>query len=157
MHGKNRDKASINEMHALGLSVSYNRVQEMTSALCTLVANRAQEEGVLCPQNLRKGVFTVGAYDNIDHNPSSTTAQGSFHGTSISIFQMPTIQNSGESRSVLTTFPVLNQQKRNVPNLPDNYSVVKNIVLNTQPPTPSCSSNTAMHMFPSGMQVVFES
>jgi len=68
MHGKNRDKASINEMHALGLSVSYKRVQEMTSALCTLVANRAQEEGVLCPQNLRKGVFTVGAYDNIDHN-----------------------------------------------------------------------------------------
>ena len=31
----------------------------------------------------------MAAIDNIDHNPSSSTAQASFHGTSISIFQYP--------------------------------------------------------------------
>ena len=29
----------------------------------------------------RKGLFTVGALDNLDHNPSATTSQSSFHGT----------------------------------------------------------------------------
>ncbi|KAL5475256.1 hypothetical protein EMCRGX_G027332 [Ephydatia muelleri] len=38
-----------------------------------------EDEGLVCPPILRKGIFTVGAMDNIDHNPSSTSAQGSFH------------------------------------------------------------------------------
>ena len=33
----------------------------------------------------RKGLFTVGPLDNIDHNPSSTTAVGAFHGCGISL------------------------------------------------------------------------
>ena len=41
---------------------------------------------VVCPLQLRRGVFTTSAVDNIDHNPSSTSAQGSLHGTGISIF-----------------------------------------------------------------------
>ena len=31
-------------------------------------------------------LFTVGALDNLDHNPSSTTSQSSFHGTGIGMF-----------------------------------------------------------------------
>ena len=30
---------------------------------------------------MRKGLFTVGALDNLDHNPSSSTGKDSFHGT----------------------------------------------------------------------------
>ena len=36
---------------------------------------------VVCPPKLRQGLFTTGAVDNIDHNPSSATAKDSFHGT----------------------------------------------------------------------------
>eukprot|EP00795_Rhopilema_esculentum_P003929 gene3929-15255_t len=36
-------------------------------------------------------MFTSAAIDNIDHNPSSSTALSAFHGTSISIFQHPKI------------------------------------------------------------------
>ncbi len=47
----------------------------------------------LCAQfeveNLRGGLFTVGALDNCDHNPSSTTSHDSFHDTTISLFQFP--------------------------------------------------------------------
>ena len=47
----------------------------------------------MCPPRLRKQVFTPGALDNIDHNPSATTAKDSFHGTAVSVVQHPTIDN----------------------------------------------------------------
>lgn len=34
---------------------------------------RFKEEGIVSPVHLRKGLFTIGALDNLDHNPSSTT------------------------------------------------------------------------------------
>ena len=34
--------------------------------------------------------------DNIDHNPTATTATTYFHGTSISLFQYPTPDNKDE-------------------------------------------------------------
>ena len=45
--------------------------------------------GVIAPSCLCKGLFTVGAIDNLDHNPSSTTSTDSFRGTGISLFQFP--------------------------------------------------------------------
>ena len=42
---------------------------------------------LVCPSQLRHGLFTVGALDNLDHNPSSTTATDVFHGTGIRLFQ----------------------------------------------------------------------
>ena len=43
----------------------------------------------MVPTQLRHGLFTAGALDNLDHNPSSTTAKDSFHGTGISFFSTP--------------------------------------------------------------------
>ena len=43
-------------------------------------------------------VYTAGAVDNIDHNPSSQNAMASFHGTAISIMQFPTEQKPGNNR-----------------------------------------------------------
>ena len=43
-----------------------------------------------------------GALDNLDHNPSSTTSQSSFHGTGISMFQFPSQNKSGECRPPFT-------------------------------------------------------
>ena len=43
--------------------------------------------GLERPSQVRHGIFTVGALDNLDHNPSSTTANDAFHGTGISLFQ----------------------------------------------------------------------
>ena len=54
----------------------------------TAVANRVitiYEQGVVCPPSLRTGLFTTGNLDNIDHNPSFTSAQGAFHGTALSV------------------------------------------------------------------------
>ena len=36
------------------------------------------ESEVVCPSDLRKGLFVLGEVDNIDHDPSSISAQSSF-------------------------------------------------------------------------------
>lgn len=52
----------------------------------------------MCPPNLRLGLFTTAAVGNVDHNPSSTTAKDSFHGTKISLFQNSSADNPGTAR-----------------------------------------------------------
>ena len=76
-------------------------------------------EGVLCPPNLRKSLFTTSAYDNIDHNPSSTTAKESFHGTPIPVFQHPDSNNSGHNR---VQTPFSNSLPRQEIDLPAQYT-----------------------------------
>jgi hypothetical protein len=97
-HTQTRSKKIVNTLYRLGIGVSYDRVLEIESSLATAVCKRFEEEHLVCPANLRKDLVTVGALDNIDHNPSSTTAQGSFHGTGISIFQIPSHENNGTAR-----------------------------------------------------------
>ena len=68
---------------------------ELEDWIATAVCQRFEEDGVVVPACLRKGLFTVGALDNIDHNPSSTTAVNAFHGTGTSLFQFPTEADPG--------------------------------------------------------------
>lgn len=87
IHAKTRSRELIETVHRLGLSVSYDRVLSISSELGNAVCSLYHREQVVCPPNLRTGLFTTSAFDNIDHNPSSTTARDSFHGTGISMFQ----------------------------------------------------------------------
>ena len=71
-------------------------------------------------------LFTVGALDSIDHNPSSTTSVDSFHGTGISLFQFPSRDCPGESRQHLPIPPSGNKQS-----LPDYYACVPAVSMTT--------------------------
>ena len=73
-HAKTRSRELVDNLYDLGLSVSYDRVMSISTNLGNGVCRRFEEEKVVCPTNLRKGLFTIAAIDNIDHNPSSTTA-----------------------------------------------------------------------------------
>lgn len=128
-YGNTRSRTVIDEMHRRGISVSSNRVREVTSSLCHLTIDRAEEEGLLCPSNLLRGIFTSGAYDNVDHNPSSNTSVGSFHGTSISIFQTPSDEKPGEYRNFKTSFKCDGPKTLDVPHLPDNFTTIPNVFL----------------------------
>jgi len=101
IHTQTRSKKLVSNLHKLGISISYSRVIELENHLASAMCKRFQNEDLVCPSHLRNGLFTVGALDNIDHNPSSTIAQGSFHGTGISIFQFPTTTNVGIFRDPL--------------------------------------------------------
>ena len=103
IHSQTWQPNLVSNLHDLGISISYDHVLEIEKEAAYAMCEKYKTEGVLCPPppppppNLRK-TFTTSAYDNIDHNPNSTTAKESFHGTGISIFQHPNNNNSGHNR-----------------------------------------------------------
>ena len=111
----------------MGISVSYDRIMDIEDWITTFPCERFIEDGVVTPAYLRKGLFTVGALDNLDHNPSSTTSQTSFHGTGISLFQLTTKTKAGVSRPPITIPPSGNE----IHSLPDNYASVPAVAMNT--------------------------
>ena len=88
---------------------------------------------------MRGTVFTTAAVDNIDHNPSSTTAKESFHGTAISLFQHPSFTGEGVNRSlVIAEGSEKTSNRKIVINLPydfTNIPIVTSTITNlTIPP-----------------------
>ncbi len=73
-------------------------------------------------------LFTVGALDNLDHNPSSTTAKDAFHGTAMSLFQFYTESNGGQLQKIELFSPVEVAKY----NLPESYTAVPTVVLNKE-------------------------
>ena len=74
-HTQTRSKKMVNSLNELGISISYSRVLEIESQLSMAVCKRYTEDNLLCPPGLRHQLYTVGALDNIDHNPSPTTGE----------------------------------------------------------------------------------
>ena len=73
----------------------------------------------VCPTQLRFGIPTFCTIDNIDINPKSNTAKGSFHGTILSLLQTPRESRQGTVRPFATI------REENVHDkLPDNYAIV---------------------------------
>ena len=66
------------------------------------------------------------ALDNLDHNPSSTTSQSSFHGTFISIFQFPSPNKPGECRPPVTVPPFVSGKHVQ---LPEIYTTVPAVAM----------------------------
>ena len=87
-------------------------------------AQQYESEGVVCPLILRKNLFTTAAVDNLDHNPSSTTAQGAFHGTGISLFQNRETESDGIMRHKSEMQPDLHLRSKQIPPLPESYTTL---------------------------------
>ena len=133
VHARTRKRGLIDKMCELGLSIPYNRVLSISTDLGNSVCSRYEAEHVVCPTNLRLGLFTTSAVDNIDHNPTSATAQGSFHGTGISIFQHPSKNALGEEREI-PEIPHNHPKQNKLANLPEEYSSILPAVLHTKEP-----------------------
>ena len=130
LHSQTRSRDLIEKFHQLGLSISYDRVLEISTALGDNVCNQFEEDKIVkivCPQILRKEVFTTAAVDNIDHNPSSRTAKDSFHGTAISITQHLVDNSDGVKRQ----FPVIETTSNCsiLKKLPTSFSSIELFVL----------------------------
>ena len=95
--------------------------------MATAVSKRFKEDGRASPVCLKKGLFSDGALNNLDHNPSSTTATSSFRGTGISVFQFPTECHSGDGRPPITV-PPSHSDKHSIP---DSYAIVPPTELKT--------------------------
>ena len=115
VHVKTRKRELIDCLHKHGLSISYDRVLRISSSVAKGIIDRFEEDGVVCPPQLKSGIFTTGQVDNIDHNPSAITATGSFHGTAHSICQHPTEDNSGTDRDKIVLDGNMEKQIRPLP------------------------------------------
>lgn len=105
LHAKTRQRGVIEKLSSRGLCISYDRVQEIGKQLASEVCTQFERDGCVCPALMKGDLFTVGAVDNIDHNPSARNAMDSFHGTAISLMQFPTQDNPGTDREPITISP----------------------------------------------------
>ena len=88
LHAETRKRGLVDKL------ISYDRVLRLSAQMGNSVCQLYHIEQVVCPPTLRSNVFTTAAVDNIDHNPSATTAKNAFHGTGISVLQHPTCAGS---------------------------------------------------------------
>lgn len=107
------------------IKTSFYNCLSLKSLLVIVALNcRYEREGVVCPSQLRRGLFTTSAVDNIDHNTSATTSQTSFHGTAISLVQHPSTINKGIPRATDTFDPTTSSTTKTISHLPSSYSEV---------------------------------
>lgn len=128
IHGLTRGRNLIDTLFNLGLCISYDRVLGISTDVANAVCDRFERDGVVCPPVLRNGLFTTAGYDNIDHNPSSTTSRDSFHGTAISLIQHPTNDNLGTIREI-NVIDGSRRQDRKITSLPLQFTEVQPLVL----------------------------
>ena len=94
LHSATWKKKLVDRCCKLSLSISYNRVLQLSNKIANSVCNQYRAENLVCPPVLCEDLFTVAAADNIDHNLSSVTAQSSFHGTAVSLIQFSSSESS---------------------------------------------------------------
>ena len=137
LHAQTRKRELVDKMFNLGLSISNDRVLRLSAEMGNRVCQRFHVEQVVCPPMLKGGVFTSAAVDNLDHNPSATTANDSFHGTGISLLQHPVSADEGVQNAIVITG---NAGSRSVGNLPHFYTDVPPIACSVkQSPVPATS------------------
>ncbi len=67
--------------------ICYQLFLDISTTIGNHVCDHYHQSQVVYPPNFCEVLFTTAAMDNIDHNPSSTTATDALHGTGISLFQ----------------------------------------------------------------------
>ena len=132
MHTKIRKQALVESLYELGLSVSFDRVLDISIDVDTKICKFYDRLKTVCPPQLKQGAFTTSAVDNINHQASAMTAKNSFNGTSVSIFQhfsstdqttayepVMAPEEFSESISRSTNLP-----RKTLPKLPQSYTQV---------------------------------
>ena len=97
-----------------GMSVSYERINQLSQDLSSSVCVHFKKD-VVVPTGFYKSIFTTGSVD-IDYNPSSSTAKGSFHGIGISLIQHPDFDGLGQAMK-----PIDFSSGSTSDHLPDSY------------------------------------
>ena len=142
LHAETRKRGLVDKLFSLGLSISYDRVLRLSAQMGNSVCQLYRIEQVVCPPTLRSNVFTTAAVDNIDHNPSATTAKNSFHGTGISLVQHPTCAEEGVDRSIALTGS--DTGSKTVEPLPEYYTDVRPVASSVKGQTIPATSVTSL-------------
>ena len=115
LHVNDRQKGNINTFHALGMSVSYDRVMDVRKSFAKAVSKRWAEDGVVVPTNMKRRVFVTSAVDNLDES-----GHCEFHGTTMTLTSHSTHDNMGEDPPPLSLDP----HEGTPVQLPNDYGIV---------------------------------
>lgn len=96
---KTRNKDLVNKINQFGLGISYT--QQFATGLANCAVAHCAKSSVLYTQSLSRNVFTVAAFNNIDHNPTVTSSTSSFHRTSLLLFKAYIEYNTGIAQEAL--------------------------------------------------------
>eukprot|EP00733_Pompholyxophrys_punicea_P000084 Pompholyxophrys_punicea_v1_NODE_10_length_6905_cov_7.951686.p6 type:complete len:181 gc:universal NODE_10_length_6905_cov_7.951686:5893-5351(-) len=130
-----RSKDLITVLNSLGLSVTYYRIANVLDMLSDSLVTACIASDVVCPSNMSKNAFTVCGFDNVDHDPSSTSSMGSFHGTAIT-----TMQNCKKTRSMTHQKLVWPEKFLRISSVPDSYKIVPEVLVNGSAEVPASES-----------------
>ena len=139
VQAKTRSRDLVEALHNLGISISYDRVLAISTDLGNKVCWRCTDESAVCPSKLRLHLFKTATVGNIDHNPTSTIAQDSFHGTGISLFQHPFGENHGATRAPIDISHAVSSSKL-VCQLPEAYTEVAPVIAPAKHPQVSATT-----------------
>ena len=141
LYSETRSKTAIDDLHALGLGISYQRVLDITKNLYNSQRRQYERDGVSVSCVMRKNVFTILAKENIDLNVRSADAKLHYHGTSLSGLQYPNQENAGSM--LQRTFEYLPTVSKKLESLPKEYSEVLELPSNRKSDisAPVCTVN----------------
>ena len=123
---RTRSKDLVSTLYRVGLSVSYDYVLGLSADLGNTTISHFKIIKTVCPPKLNIGVFTTSALDNINHDRTATGAQGSFHGTGISLFQHSDTENHGTEQR---RFNFISRIGKKVTKLPESYTFVPGVTV----------------------------
>ena len=131
---RTRSKDLVSTLYRVGLSVSYDYVLGLSADLGNTAISHFKIIKTVCPPKLNIGVFTTSALDNINHDRTAKGAQGSFHGTGISLFQHSDTENHGTEQR---RFNFISRIGKKVTKLPESYTLVPGVtVTKSEVPVP---------------------
>ena len=119
IHNKTRKREWIDTLFEEGICVSYERVKQVGIDLANAEISRYHQEDIICPSNMRRGLFTTFGLDNIDKNLSSITSQECLHGTALSSTQHVSTVNEGE---IVTIRGPIESTRSHMKKLPASYT-----------------------------------
>lgn len=132
VHTKTRKRELVDRLYDLRLSISYDLVLTISTELGDKICHYYEMDKAVCPPELKGGLFTTAAVDNIDHNSNSTRGHDSFHGTGISLFQHPDNAFNGASRAFAHTHRDAAGTKKMSASLSETYANVPPVALPQQ-------------------------
>ena len=128
LHAHTRKRELVDGLYHLGMRISYDCVLRLSPQMGSSAYDQFYRDRVACPPKLRGNVFTTGAVDKIDHDPSSTTSKKYFHGTGISLLQHPTFIGKGVDRNIVIAVTSGDVGSKSVDYLPHFYSDVPHVI-----------------------------
>ena len=107
--------------------MSYDRILRITQGLAEASIEMFENDDAVLPGNMRQGIFTVGAKDNVDKDRSCIVTKSHYHGTSLSLFQFPSAANNGIERKYEKFVKINSCGSKKVKDLPRFYVDVNEI------------------------------